>query len=82
MDETIKYLQETGLTAEDIHNIIQENAALKEAIITAQHKTNNNKNEDFYSITDFETMKRTASDAKMEIFKLWYLAYTGRKYEE
>ena len=81
MDETIKYLQETGLTVEDIHNIMQENAILKSAIITAQNKINENKSEDFYK-ADAEQIKEIAHDAKMEIFKLWYLAHTGRKYEE
>lgn len=81
MDETIKYLQETGLTVEDIHNIMQENAILKSAIISAQNKTNENKSEDFYK-ADTEQIKEIAHDAKMEIFKLWYLAHTGRKYEE
>lgn len=81
MDETIKYLQETGLTAEDIHNLFIENEALKEAIRTAQNKINENKSEDFYK-ADAEQIKEIAQDAKMEIFKLWYLAHTGRKYEE
>ena len=81
MDETIKYLQETGLTVEDIHNIMQENAILKSAIITAQNKINENKSEDFYK-ADAEQIEEIAHDAKMEIFKLWYLAHTGRKYEE
>ena len=81
MDETIKYLQETGLTVEDIHNIMQENAILKNAIIAAQNKINENKSEDFYK-ADAEQIKEIAQDAKMEIFKLWYLAHTGRKYEE
>lgn len=81
MDETIKYLQETGLTVEDIHNIMQENAILKNAIIAVQNKINENKSEDFYK-ADAEQIKEIAQDAKMEIFKLWYLAHTGRKYEE
>ena len=82
MDETIKYLQETGITKEDIQNLYKEIAELKEAIITAQHRINDNKNEEFYNISDLETMKDIASDAKMEIFKLWHIAYTGRKYGE
>jgi DNA-binding transcriptional MerR regulator len=81
MDETIKYLQETGLTVEDIHNVMQENAILKNAIIAVQNKINENKSEDFYK-ADAEQIKEIAQDAKMEIFKLWYLAHTGRKYEE
>ena len=82
MDETIKYLQETGITKEDIQNLYKEIAEIKEAIITAQHRINDNKNEEFYNISDLETMKDIASDAKMEIFKLWHIAYTGRKYGE
>ena len=81
MDETIKYLQVTGITVEDIHNIMQENAILKNAIIAAQNKINENKSEDFYK-ADAEQIKEIAQDAKMELFKLWYLAHTGRKYEE
>ena len=81
MDETIKYLQETGITAEDIHRLFIENEALKEAIRTAQHKINDNKNLEFIK-ADPEQIKEIAQDAKMEIFKLWYLAHTGRKYEE
>lgn len=85
MDETIKYLQETGITAEDIHNLFMENEALKEAIRTAQHKINNGKGDELlkaYMHNDAEQLHDIASDAKMEIFKIWHLAETGRKYEE
>lgn len=85
MDETIKYLQETGITTEDIHNLFMENEALKEAIRTAQHKINNGKGNELlqaYMRDDVEQLHDIASDAKMEIFKIWHLAETGRKYEE
>lgn len=85
MDETIKYLQETGITTKDIHNLFMENEALKEAIRTAQHKINNGKDNELlqaYMRDDVEQLHDIASDAKMEIFKIWHLAETGRKYEE
>ena len=84
MDETIKYLQETGLTKQDIEETFQELIKLKEAIRTAQHKINNGKGDELlqaYMHEDAEQLHDIASDAKMEIFKIWHLAETGRKYD-
>ena len=66
--ETLKYLEESDLSVEDIHNTFNKLYDLKNAIIKVQHLVNDAKR-----ITDID-------DIKMEIFKLWYLASFEREY--
>lgn len=74
-EEEIKYLEE----------IEKKYYELRDAVVSAQHKINTNDDTSERHIKgtiDNDELYERCSNAKMEIFELWHLAYTGRKYGE
>lgn len=53
---------------------------LRSEIIKFQHEINDN-NEKLYSEMSKKELEEKLADAKMAIFRLWYLAYTEKKYD-
>ena len=54
---------------------------IEEQIREAQSKVNDSKKVKLYSDMTREELEEQLQEAKMEIFKLWYLQHTGNKYE-
>ena len=54
---------------------------IEEQIRQAQNKVNDSKKVKLYSEMTREELEEQLQEAKMEIFKLWYLQHTGNKYE-
>ena len=82
MDKELEqYIIESELTVEDIKNAFEKVRMYEIAINKAQHEINEGKADELIYANDIDEVKSIASDAKMEVFKLWYLAYTGKEYE-
>ena len=80
-NELEQYIKESELTLEDIKNAFEKVRMYELAINKAQHEINDGKADQLIYANDIDEVKSIASDAKMEIFKLWYLAHTGKDYE-
>ena len=79
--ELLDYLKENELTKEDIQNAFEKLRKYEEAINKAQRITNEGRADELYYANNINEVKNIASDAKMEIFRLWYLVHTGKEYQ-